>query len=191
MTPVLSGGLVYEYSQEKSDYGLVTINDDGSVQLRADFDSLQGQYNKLNVTALQGVTAQNTTIVPPKCASGLITTTDFYNNFTIPSIPSGAQDLIDNGIKTSNSGKLVPVTNTKVTLGVKSSSGTAMDLSITVLADDQSNTPTGQTPASSSSSAGTPTSSATPTSTKKSGASNVKVASGALLGVGVLAAVLL
>lgn len=190
MTPVLSGGLVYEFSQEKSDYGLVTINDDGSVQLRADFDALQGQYNKLNVTALQGVTAQNTTIVPPKCASSLITT-DFYNNFTIPSVPSGAQDLIDNGIKTSNAGKLVPVTNTKVTLGVKSSSGAAMDLSITVLADDQSNVPSGQTPASSSSAAGTPTAAATPSSTKKSGAGRVKVASGALIGVGVLAAVLL
>lgn len=37
----LSGGLVYEYSQEPSDYGLVVINDNGTVTLRSDYDNLQ------------------------------------------------------------------------------------------------------------------------------------------------------
>jgi 1,3-beta-glucanosyltransferase GAS3 len=41
----LSGGLVYEYSQEESDYGLVVLNANGSVSLRADYDNLQSQYN--------------------------------------------------------------------------------------------------------------------------------------------------
>ena len=37
----LSGGLVYEYSQEESDYGLVVVNANGSITLRADYDNLQ------------------------------------------------------------------------------------------------------------------------------------------------------
>ena len=40
MTPVYSGGLVYEYSEEGSNYGLVTINGN-SVSEGADFASLQ------------------------------------------------------------------------------------------------------------------------------------------------------
>lgn len=119
MTPVLSGGLVYEFSQEPSDYGLVTINTDGSADLLSDYDSLQKQYNALNVTALQGVAAQNTTSTPPKCSSTLITNQGFATNFTIPSPPSGAQDLINNGIENAPVGKIVTVSTTTVSQSVK------------------------------------------------------------------------
>ena len=115
MTPVLSGGLVYEYSEETSDYGLVTINGNGSAQLLPDFDTLQSQFNTLNVTALQGLKAQNTSVEPPTCAASLISSSSFNSNFTIPSVPPGAQDLINNGISPKPSGSIVSVTGTKVT----------------------------------------------------------------------------
>jgi hypothetical protein len=189
MTPVMSGGLVYEFSQETSNYGLVTIASNGSVQLRQDYDSLQGQYNTLNLTAIQGSKAQNTTVTPPTCDSSLIVESGFNNNFTIPETPSGAQTIIDNGVSSSNVGKLVPVTNTKVTQVVQATNGQTMDLSITVLEDDESNTPSGQT----SPSAPTSTTSSAPgaTTSKKSGATNVKITSCALLMVALMAVVML
>jgi hypothetical protein len=44
MTPVYSGGLVYEYSQEDSNYGLVEISG-SSVTERPDFTALQSAYS--------------------------------------------------------------------------------------------------------------------------------------------------
>ena len=175
MTPVLSGGLVYEYSEEPSDYGLVSINSNGSAQLLPDFDTLQSQFNTLNVTALQGLKAQNTSVVPPTCAASLISSS-FDSNFTIPAVPPGAQDLIDNGIANKNNGKLVPVTATKVTQQVEDASGTVMTgLAITPLADDESNNPGHSSTSSATASA------ASPTKTKKSAAVSVRGNSNAMV----------
>ncbi|KAH6679534.1 glycoside hydrolase family 72 protein [Halenospora varia] len=177
MTPVLSGGLVYEFSQETSNYGLVTINSDGSAQLMSDYDALQGQYNKLNITLLQGTAATNTSVVPP-------------SNFTIPAVPDGVQDLINNGIKNPNNGKIISVSSTKVTQVVKNSAGSAMSgLAITPLADDAINSPSGQN--SSSGTATTTTSAPSSTSTKKSSATTMKANLGALLGTAIFVIALL
>lgn len=45
MSSVFSGGLVYEYSEEGSNYGLVKINGD-SVEELADFKTLQAAFSK-------------------------------------------------------------------------------------------------------------------------------------------------
>jgi hypothetical protein len=162
MTPVFSGGIVYEYSEESNDYGLVNINSDASAQLLPDFNTLQSQFNTLNITALQRLHAQNTSIVPPTCTASLITGSDFDDSFTLPAVPPGAQDLINNGIANPNKGKLAAVTSTKVTQQVKNVSGTVIQgLAITPLAEDQSNTPSGESEASSTS----PTSGPTPSPT--------------------------
>jgi hypothetical protein len=183
VTPVLSGGLVYEYSQETSNYGLVNLNTDGSAQLLGDFATLQTQFNSLNITALQGLTAQNTTVTPPTCDASLISNSTFDSNFTMPDVPPGAQALIDNGITGKNNGKLVSVTATKVTQIVENASGTTMsDLAITPLASDESNNP-GHT----TSSTGSATSSAaTPSSTKKGAATNLQGNSKAMVAMVVL-----
>ena len=182
MTPVLSGGMVYEYSEEPYEYGLVQINSNGSAQLLVDYDTLQKQFNTLNVTYLQGLSAQNVSVTPPKCTSSLITTSGFSSNFTIPDVPAGAQTLIDNGISPAPSGKMVPVTASKVSQVVQQSNGDIMqNLAITILADDQSNNPNGASPTSSG---------ASPSATKKkNGGETLKSSLSVLLGVSSLAVV--
>ena len=169
MTPVLSGGLVYEFSQEESGYGLVVINSNGSVNLLGDYNTLQSQLNTLNTTLLEGVPAQNTSVVPPNCNSSLIATSGFSTNFTVPDVPPGAQDLIDNGISNAPTGKIVSITTTTVSQAVYAASGAQMTgLAIKPLEDDQSNTPNGQ-----NASETTASSSAKPS--KKSAAGRVEV----------------
>jgi hypothetical protein len=194
MTPVLSGGMVYEYSEEASDYGLVNLNSNGSAQCLPDYDTLQKQFASLNVTALQGLPAQNTSIKPPTCSESIITGSSFNSNFTIPDVPPGAQALIDKGISPAPVGKLVSVTNTKVTQVVQASNGQVIHgLSITPLANDESNTPRPQSLVSSSSSSSSPTSTtssataAATTNSKKSAAAGVQRNWGSLAIAGIAA----
>ena len=165
MTDVMSGGLVYEYYEETSNnYGLVWLYDNGTAQIRVDYDNLQSQYNKLDIKALESGNSSATMIQPPACSKTLIQSSTFNNSFVIPDVPSGGQDLINNGIKDPMNGKLVSVTQTQVALPVYGSNGGQLKgLAIKPLADDQSNTPNG------GSTSGTTTSSGmNPSGTKKS-----------------------
>ncbi len=45
MSHVFSGGLIYEFSQEPNNYGLVDLDANGNAAIRDDFDALQYQYN--------------------------------------------------------------------------------------------------------------------------------------------------
>ena len=167
MDTVMSGGLVYEYSEEPDDFGLVKLHGNGTAQLLTDFDNLQRQYNKLDISELESANSTATGLAPPTCKSSLITGSTFDSKFQIPSIPSGGQGLIDNGISNPNNGKLVSVTKDIVQMPVYSTNGDALkNLAIKPLANDQSNTPNGQNTSgaeSSSSSVGSSTGSATAT----------------------------
>ncbi|KAL8826512.1 MAG: hypothetical protein Q9170_007373 [Blastenia crenularia] len=146
MTGVLSGGIVYEYVQEISNnFGLVDLYDNGTAALRIDYDNLQTQYNKLDIKQLQSDNASATALISPECSSNLIVEGTFSKSFKIPSIPSGGQTLIDNGIKNPNIGKLVPITDTTVAVDVYGSNGGLIkNLAIKPLPEDQSNAPNGQ-----------------------------------------------
>ena len=141
----LSGGLVYEYSQEEENYGLVVLNSNGSVSLTQDYDNLQNQYNKLDISLVQSTTAQSTQIKAPACNSSLISTQNFSKNFTIPAVCPDCQGLIDNGISNPTNGKLVNVQNTQVKQAVYGSTGVQVqNLQLTIVSNDGSNTPGGQ-----------------------------------------------
>lgn len=136
-----------------------------------DYDNLQGQYNKLDIKALQSGNATATKAVAPTCKSSLIISSAFINEFTLPPPPLGAQRIIDDGLENPNKGKLVDVSETQVAQAVYSSSKRRLqNLAIKKLSEDESNTPNGSdtsnsapTTSSSSSSSG-----AQSTPTKKS-----------------------
>lgn len=179
----LSGGLVYEYSQEESDYGLVVINSNGSVSLRGDFDNLQAQYNKLNVSLLESTAAGNTQIKPPQCSTSLITNSGFSQNFSIPAQPSGAAAVIASGLSKPNQGKIISTGDLNVKQQVFSSSGKLIT-GLAVKAMNNANTPSGENTSGTTS---TTSGSATPSATKKAAASSLQVAEGAMLRVLVVA----
>jgi hypothetical protein len=160
----LSGGLVYEYSQEEQDYGLVQINANGSITLRTDYDNLQGAYNKLDKSLLESTNPSSTSIKAPACASNLITAEQFSKNFTIPAVCPGCQDLIDNGIKDPKNGKLVDVSTTKPKQQVFGTNGALIsNLELTKMSNDGVNSPGGK-PSTSGTTSGSP---AAPSESKK------------------------
>jgi hypothetical protein len=143
----MSGGLVYEYSQEEADYGLVDINDNATVSLRIDFENLQEQYNKLDLDLLQSTDAGATTLKAPKCSEDMISDSGFSKEFDIPKTPEGGAALIRDGVNSDYvRGKLVDVKDTKSPYTVYTTSGAKVkDLEITKLSNDESNTPGGHT----------------------------------------------
>ena len=167
MTSVMSGGLVYEYYQEESNnYGLVAFYSNGTAQLLIDYANLQKQFNTLDVKALESMNSSATGIKSPKCSKNLISSSGFNNSFTLPDMPDGVQDLINNGVKGANQGKLVTVTDTAVTLPVYSVDGTLIkNLAVKLLPADESNEPNGAT---------TTSSGASPSTTKKGAAVKIR-----------------
>lgn len=169
----LSGGLVYEYSQEEADYGLVVINDNGTVSLREDFHNLQGQFNKLDLSLIQS--ASNTNLKAPKCDKSLITAKQFSSNFTIPAVCPGCADVIKNGLKNPTNGKLVDVTDTKPKQAVYGANGVEIkNLELTKL--KEANTPSGSELSSGSASGTASGTAAQPSATKTGAASSMSVA---------------
>lgn len=177
MTSVMSGGIVYEYyNQESNNYGLVAFYDNGTVQLSVDYDNLQKQFNSLDIKSLESMNSSATAIISPECSSDLIKSNGFANSFDLPSVPSGAQTLIDDGISNPNQGKIVPVTQNSVSLPVYSSSGTLLkNLAIKQLPTDQSNTPSGTDTSGDAGNGSGTTAAATPSASKKSAASKAGI----------------
>jgi hypothetical protein len=177
----LSGGLVYEYSQEEQDYGLVQINSNGSVTLRTDYDNLQGQYNKLDTSLLESTNPSSTGIKAPACAGNLITASQFSKNFTLPAVCPGCQDLINNGISNPKNGKIVDVSATTPKQQIYGTNGAVISgLKLNKLSGDGVNGP-GQQSTTPSGSSGTG-SAAQPSETKKGAATKLGGAAFALAG---------
>jgi hypothetical protein len=140
MNTLFSGGVVYEYTEEPNNYGLVKMEEDGSATLMADFLSLKTQYAKLNFTEIQGQKPPSSSNTPPACAANLIATKGFNNNFTIPAPPPGAQEIIDGGVKPAPVGKLVKIDNWNVKFTVKNPDGsTITNLAVKPLNEDDIN----------------------------------------------------
>jgi len=181
MTPVFSGGLIYEYSQEPNDYGLVVLNDNGTVSLRQDYNNLRTQYDSLDTSALESSNATATSLQPPACDASLISAAGFTTSFEIPARPDGVDDLIKNGVpnKASYRKNFVELNETSPTQTVYDVNGSQLTgLQLVTLANDQSNLPgnnTSGTPGSGSGSGSGSTSGTTTSSSPSSTSTNSAV----------------
>ena len=96
MTPVYSGGLVYEYSQEASNYGLVDLSS-GTLSELPDFAALQSQFSQTSNP--QGDGGYNSTGGASGCPSFASPNWLVQGN-SLPAIPSGAVKYMTAGAGT-------------------------------------------------------------------------------------------
>ncbi|KAG5973145.1 hypothetical protein E4U55_000654 [Claviceps digitariae] len=139
MTGVLSGGVVYEWTQEDNDYGLVSIKGD-TLTILGDYDRLKAAWATIDWKTVQSQKAAKNGVPPPPCKPSLITQKGFDINFVAPPPPPGAQKLIDNGVSPKPTGKIVKISNFNVKSTVKDSKGKAItNLKVVRLPDDEFN----------------------------------------------------
>lgn len=157
MSSAMSGALVYEYSQEENDYGLVVINKNGSISLRTDFNNLQKQYNKLDLDAITKANSTQTSIDAPTCNPDKITS-NITTSFDVPERVDGIDKLVEDGYtKNVHVGELVDVTSTKPSQEIFDSNGNLIsDIKLNILSDNSVNAP-GNTTVSGGSGSGTTT----------------------------------
>lgn len=141
MTGVFSGGLVYEYSEEPNEYGLVVINDDNSIDLKDDYVNLVDQYSRIDLTALTAANSTATSLEPPTCDPSLITS-NLTNSFGVPERLSEIADMIRDGVGGTWPAGVTQVTNTAEVATVNNPDGSQLTgLELRILANDQSNLP--------------------------------------------------
>jgi hypothetical protein len=92
MTAVYSGGLVYEYSQEEANYGLVDISG-SSVTERPDFSALQDAYKKTPAPSGDGgyKSTSAASTCPPQAANWKV------SGDSLPAIPKNAEQYMKSG----------------------------------------------------------------------------------------------
>jgi len=142
MDTVFSGGVVYEYTQEANNYGLVDLSSsDKSAKLLNDYVVLRSQYAKLDWEAIQSKKPPSSDAPKaPTCDSKLITTKGFNSNFTLPVEPPNVEDIIKKGVKPTPKGKIVDIDNWEVKLKVYAPDGTEIKgLKVKKLKDDEIN----------------------------------------------------
>jgi len=97
MSSVYSGGLVYEYSQEKSNYGLVDLDasDPTKVSPRPDFNTLKGKFEKTPLPSGDGgyKTGGSASQCPSKSATWNVT----MSADQLPAYPSDAMSFLQKG----------------------------------------------------------------------------------------------
>lgn len=106
---VLDGGLVYEYSEEASNYGLVDISDPDSVVIKKDYFNFKDQLSKSKIPTINQTQVHE--YKAPKCNAKLIESYDktFEANFTLPLANKDTRYMIDNGVDIQHKGEFVDV----------------------------------------------------------------------------------
>ncbi|EYE98619.1 uncharacterized protein EURHEDRAFT_374685 [Aspergillus ruber CBS 135680] len=154
MSQSFSGGLVYEYSQESNNYGLVQLNANGTATLRIDYENLSIRYTKLDMKKVQTAKDSQTSVRSPPCKSGLIENSksnSFLDAFDLPSRPLKVQDMIDHGLEGARTGQLVDVFSVTTPQTVYDHTGKELPgIRLKVLASSVSNAPGENTSRSSS-----------------------------------------
>ncbi|KAJ5982916.1 hypothetical protein N7481_005015 [Penicillium waksmanii] len=188
MTQAFSGGLVYEWTEEDNEYGLIQVNKNGSVTLLVDYENLQGQFGKLDMDRIESSNSSQTSVTREECSADLITNKKFLNAWNLPTRLTKINNYIENGLPNKPSGSLVSVSSTSIPVKVYGSDGNEIsDIKYKVLADDQVNKPSSTGTSSSSSSSdssasGTSTSSSSTGTSTSTNAASMNGASSVLVG---------
>lgn len=145
LASAFSGGLVYEYSQEANNYGLVDIREDGTVRLQQDFANLQAAYNKINLKP--EAESQVSAIPFPQCDANIVSVisaldSSFNSTFDLPPCP--VPDVLKNGVGNNNKGKIIDFGSTTTNYSIYNVAGNELaNTSINVSPDNQINSPSG------------------------------------------------
>lgn len=135
MTPVYSGGLVYEYSQEASNYGLVEINGDNVTEL-TDFNTLEQKFKSTDNPSGDG--GYNSTGGASGCPA-YSSPNWLVQNDTLPAIPDGAKKYMTQGAGT---GPGLSGTGSQNAGGASSGTATAGSGTVTQTGSSSSSTST-------------------------------------------------
>ncbi|EFX05374.1 beta-glucanosyltransferase gel2 [Grosmannia clavigera kw1407] len=122
----LSGGLVYEYSQETDNYGLVAINSSTEVTLLSDFVSLKAQYLSLDQSLLMTANKSLASASTSTCGASLITESAVPTSWDLPDRPSGGNALVTSGLTSASTGALTSVTATTMPATVYDTAGSTV-----------------------------------------------------------------
>lgn len=87
MYNTFSGGVVYEWTQEKNDYGLVEVGKE-KTQLLDDYNRLKEQLRKINWEDVQSLKSGEGKQKFVECKPSLIKEKGVLSNFTLPEPPS-------------------------------------------------------------------------------------------------------
>ena len=117
-----SGGLIYQWTQDSNNYGIVQVNPDGSAKLLQDYDTIKTQLGKIDNQTISTKNDSATALQPVKCDPSLISNPAMSTDWSLPPQPSGVQALIKNGVG-GQVGQLVNIQNTNVPQQVQDANG--------------------------------------------------------------------
>lgn len=142
MSQAFSGGLVYEYTQEENDFGLVKIKDNGDAVLLSDFENLRKQFGKLDMDRISTSNETQTSIEPAECSADLIKSDKFLDSFDLPARPEKVQEMIEHGCSFVKPGNLVDVSSKEIPQSVFDHNGREVTgIKLNVVKDGDSNNP--------------------------------------------------
>lgn len=129
LADILSGGLIYEYSNEANGYGLVDIDSDGNIQLREDYSNLKDALSKIdyNSTSLSNDSPPDA----PTCDKNSLPSGagDFSFDTDLPDCPD--EDLLSKGGGNQNTGSIVDVaSHTSISATIVNNSSSTLTPSV-------------------------------------------------------------
>jgi 1,3-beta-glucanosyltransferase GAS3 len=144
---LFSGGLLYEYSQETDDYGIVAINSSTDVELLEDYTTFGERLAGIDVNSLMSANPSATAVSAKECSSVTVSNTAYFpGDFSMPSPPSGIASIISGGLTSATwwtKGAIATVTATTMPASIMNYTGSSVqnNYKLVEYACDQINAP--------------------------------------------------